>query len=327
MYRKNATIHRRLPLTHHPILSMIIAVSVVLLFAGCQKSGLTEGEGYVEVTGGKVWYRIVGSGSATPLLLLHGGPGASSSYFQPLEVLSDDRPIIFYDQLGSGNSDRPSNSNLWRIERFVEELKQLREALNLKQVHILGHSWGTMLAVDYMLTQPKGVVSLVLASPCLSIPKWIEDANKYKSELPKETQEILKRHEAANTTDSEEYLNATMVFYKRHICRLDPWPAELEKAFSEMNMDAYGTMWGPSEFHATGTLKNYDRTNQLSKISAPTLFTAGQYDEATPEATAWYKSLVPDSKIEIFNDASHMTMMEKPDQFIGAIRTFLESVE
>ena len=289
--------------------------------------GLTEDEGYVEVTGGKVWYKIVGSGTATPLLLLHAGPGAPSSYLKPLEQLADERPIIFYDQLGSGNSDRPSDQTLWRIERFVEELAQLRNALGLKQVHILGHSWGTMLAVDYMLTKPSGVVSLILASPCLSVPKWIEDANMYRSALPKETQKILRQHEEAGTTDSEEYFNAIMEFYKRHVCRLDPWPAEVENAFSQLNMDVYRTMWGPSEFYATGTLKDYDRTGQLSEIIVPTLFTAGRHDEATPKTTAWYQSLVPNSKLEIFEDASHITMFEKPNQYCQVVKDFLNGKE
>lgn len=297
------------------------------LFVGCENRGLTEGEGYVEVTGGKVWYKIVGSGTATPLLLLHGGPGFPSSYLKPLEQLADERPIIFYDQLGSGNSDRPSDPALWRTERFVEELAQLRNALGLKQVHILGHSWGTMLAVDYMLTKPSGVVSLILTSPCLSVPRWIEDANMYRSALPKKTQEILRQHEEAGTTDSKEYFNAIWEFYKHHVCRLDPWPAELENAFSQLNMDVYGTMWGPSEFHATGSLKDYDRTGQLSEITVPTLFTAGRHDEATPKTTAWYQSLVPNSKLEIFEDASHMTMLEKSDQYCQAVRDFLNSTE
>lgn len=296
-------------------------------FIGCENRGFTESEGYIDVTGGKVWYKIVGSGSATPLLLLHGGPGAPSSYLNSLDRLADERPVIFYDQLGSGKSDHPHDATLWRTERFVEELAQLRKALRIDKVHILGHSWGTMLAVDYMLTKPSGVESLILASPCLSIPRWIEDANKLRSALPKETQDTLTKHEEAGTTDSEAYLNATTEFYKRHLCRLDPWPEQVENAFAELNMEIYGTMWGPSEFYATGTLKDYDCTGLLNQIVVPVLFTAGHYDEATPETTAWYQSLIPGSKLEIFEDASHLTMVEKPDKYAQAIREFLHSVE
>ena len=312
---------------HSNCRSLILAASLLLLcLSGCRaKKGLIETEGYIAVTGGKVWYKIVGSGSATPLLLLHGGPGASSRYLNSLAQLADERPVIFYDQLGGGKSDRPNDPNLWRTERFVEELAQVRQALGLDNLHILGHSWGAMLAVDYMLTEPSGIESLILASPCLSTTKWREDTHTYLEALPKETQVILSQHETAGTTDSEEYHAATMVFYKRHVCRLDPWPAaELD---GPPNMDVYGTMWGPSEFYATGILKDYDRTKQLGQIAVPVLFTAGQYDEATPETTSWYQSLVPGSKIRIFEDGSHVTMMEKPVIYSIAVREFLHSVE
>jgi len=299
--------------------------------AGCgeleEKVKETEGEGYIDVTGGRVWYRIVGSGSATPLLLLHGGPGGPSDSLKPLGKLSDERPIIFYDQLGSGKSDRPNDPNLWRTERFVEELAQVRQALGLDRVHILGHSWGTMLAVDCMLTNPSGIVSLILSSPCLSTKKWMEDVNKYRSNLPVEIQEILEKHEKAGTIDSEDYLNATMEFYKRHLCRLDPWPKELEQLFEDLNMEVYETMWGPNEFNATGILKDYDRTEQLKEIEVPTLFTAGRYDEASPETTALYQSYISGSKLEVFEDASHLTMHEKPEKYCQVVSDFLKNLK
>jgi proline iminopeptidase len=138
-------------------------------------------EGYVSVTGGKVWYRIVGANrKKIPLLLLRGGPGASHDYLEPLMPLSDEPPVIFYDQLGGGNSDRPDDRSLWTIKRFTEELEQVREALQLQEVHVLGQSWGTMLGVDYMLTkEPHGVVSLILSRPCLSAARWSADQTAY----------------------------------------------------------------------------------------------------------------------------------------------------
>jgi proline iminopeptidase len=306
-------------------------VFLLCLTFSCQKGeevlSLTAGEGYIDVTGGRVWYKIVGSGTATPLLLLHGGPGVSSDSLEPLAKLSDDRPVIFYDQLGSGKSDRPSDVSLWYAQRFVEELSLVRDALRLKKVHIFGHSWGTMLAVDYMLTKPSGVKSLILASPCISIPRWIQDANRLRAALPIETQDILKKHEEAGTTDSEEYMAATMEFYSRHLCRLDPWPPILQKVFADFNTEVYGTMWGPSEFHATGNLKDYNRTEQLKEISIPTLFTAGRYDEATPETTAFYKSFIPGASLKIFENSSHMAMHEETELYIKAIREFLIDTE
>ncbi len=312
-------------------LLFILPLVFLLCFTFSCKQGeevhsIAAGEGYIDVTGGKVWYRIVGSGTATPILLLHGGPGAPSSYLEPLEKLSVERPVIFYDQLGSGKSDQPSDLSLWNAQRFVEELSQVRKALQLKKVHIFGHSWGTMLAVDYMLTKPSGVKSLILASPCLSIPRWIQDANKLRAALPKETQDILDKHEEAGTTDSEEYMGATMEFYSRHLCRLDPWPPDLEKAFAELNVEVYGTMWGPNEFQLTGNLKDYNRNEQLKEISVPTLFTAGRYDEATPEATALYQSFVPGASLEIFEKSSHMAMHEETKLYIKVLREFLRNV-
>ena len=257
----------------------------------------------------------------------HGGPGATSYYLNPLSRLASDRPVIFYDQLGCGRSDRPEDPELWNVERFVEELAQIRRALELGRVHIFGHSWGGALAVEYVLGNSTGVESLILAGPTLSTQRWLEDTSKLRAELPLETQEVLKRHEAAGTTDSEEYEAATMEFYKRHLCRLDPWPPEMEQTLDNFGWDVYTKMWGPSEFFATGTLKDFDRTDQLAEINIPTLLTAGRHDEATPETTAWYQSLIPGSSVEIFEDSSHMTMLEKPDRYIDVVRGFLRSVD
>jgi proline iminopeptidase len=288
---------------------------------------LVAGEGFVEVPGGKVWYEIVGSGPATPLLLLHGGPGAPSRYLDPLRALADERPVVFYDQLGGGKSDRPGDASLWTVERFVQELQAVRDGLGLDEVHLFGHSWGTMLAVEYMLTEPEGVESLILASPALDIPRWLEDTNRLKSELPEDVQAAIDRHEEAGTTDSEEYQAASMEFYRRHLCRSDPWPPELEEAFANFGWDVYATMWGPSEFHATGSLADFDVTDRLGEIEVPTLFTAGRYDEATPATTAWFQSLLPGSSLVIFEDSAHMTMLDERELYIRVVREFLRDVE
>src|SRR5438105_3799139 len=153
--------------------------------------------GYIAVEGGRVWYRIVGEERAgIPLLVLHGGPGYPHDYLEPLERLADERPVIFYDQLGCGRSDRPPDKTLWRAARFVRELAQVREALRLDTVHLYGHSWGTMLAVDHLLSGAMAA-SLILASPALSIPRWLGDAAAYRSALPPDIQSTLARHEAA----------------------------------------------------------------------------------------------------------------------------------
>ena len=310
------------------LLSYCLIIIALAFLASCSTNpGLSSREGFVDVTGGKVWYRIVGSGEGTPVILLHGGPGSASDYLKPLEGLALDRPVIFYDQLGCGRSDRPENRDLWKIERFVEELGQIRAALNLKEVHIYGHSWGTMLATDYMLTGPKGVKSLILASPCLSVKRWVDDANGFIAMLPLKTRLAIERHEREGTTDSREYEQAVAEYLKRHVCRLDPWPAELLESFDMSNPVVYKIMWGPSEFHPTGSLKTYERVSRLNEIQVPTFFTAGRYDEATPEATAWYRSHVSDSSLQIFEKSSHMTMHEEREAYTQSIREFLKKMD
>jgi len=300
---------------------------LMVVLSACADKGLSPSEGYVDVEGGRVWYRIVGSGNKTPLLLLHGGPGAPSYYLNPLEQVSVDRPVIFYDQLGAGRSDRPTDTSLWRIDRFISELESIREALGLEELHILGHSWGSMLAVDYMLTKPDGVRSLILASPAISVRRWAEDADRLIAQMPEELQRTIEHHEASGTTDDPEYQSATMEYYKLFLSRADPWPADLLETFENFNTELYGFMWGPSEFAATGTLKDYEREDVLPKLDLPVLFTAGRYDEATPETLQHFHSLVPNSKIAIFENSAHMTMLDEPEPYADAIREFLNEVD
>ena len=285
-------------------------------------------EGFIQVPGGRVWYRIVGSGNATPLLIIHGGPGMPSDYLRPLELLSDERPVIFYDQLGCGKSDRPKDPSLWREDRFVEELATVRKALGLNNdVHILAHSWGTMLMMDYLKTKPRGIDSLILAGPAINVQRWLADANQYRKQLPADVQATLKKHEDAGTTDSLEYQDAVMVYYQQHLCRLQPWPPEMESTMRNAGMDEYLAMWGPSEFYATGSLKNFDGTTELKKIKIPVLFLSGQYDEATPETTAYYHKLLPGSSMVILKGCSHIAMLEQPHEYRRVVREFLLKVE
>ncbi len=284
-------------------------------------------EGHISVPGGRVWYKIVGSGDTIPILVLHGGPGSPHNYLKPLESLSDERPVVFYDQLGCGNSDRPEDPNLWHTERFVEELAKVRQSLNLEQAHILGHSWGSMLAIDYALTKPEGIMSLILASPCLSVPRWIEDTAIYRKKLLIEVQEVLDRNEVAGTTDSEEYEAAVMEFNRRHLYRLDPWPEVLEQTMAGAGLQVYHTMWGPSEFFIIGNLANYDSTSCLGEIAIPTLLTCGRYDEASPDATAWYQSLIPQAEIAIFENSSHMPHLEEMELYLQVVQEFLNGID
>ena len=279
--------------------------------------------GYISVEGGKVWYKIAGAGKpAVPLLTLHGGPGYPHDYLEPLEQLADERPVVFYDQLGCGQSDRPSDRTLWRVDRFVRELAQVRQALGLERIHLFGHSWGAMLAVDYMLSGAPAA-SLILASPALSIPRWMEDAARLRKTLPGDVQATLQHHEAAGTTETLRYRDATMQYYQRYLCRLDPWPEPMNRSHEASSGAVYREMWGPSEFHATGNLINYDRTGRLSEVAVPTLYTCGRYDEATPEATGWYRSLTPHAELLVFERSAHMPHLEETDAYLAVLRDSL----
>ncbi|MDQ0258091.1 proline iminopeptidase [Evansella vedderi] len=282
-------------------------------------------EGYVNVTGGKVSYKkYENENGRTPVILLHGGPGSSHFSMQGLKELAMERPVIFYDQLGCGKSDRPTDKSLWTLDRFVEELDQIIKALKLKEVHILGHSWGTTLGAAYYLSfKPKNVKSIIFSSPCLSAPLWAEDQEKNRKLLPKEVQETLKKCEENGTTDSQEYKDATREFNKRFVCRLDPLPDILLKGAHYRNREVYNIMWGPSEFHVTGNLKSFDCTGRLKEITIPTLYTCGRHDEATPDSTQYFSKLTPNGKFHVFENSSHMPYLEEQEEYITVVKDFL----
>jgi proline iminopeptidase len=290
---------------------------------------LKSREGYIDAPGGKVWYTQLGEGEKTPLLVLHGGPGNTHDPLKSaLDVMGKERPVIFYDQLGSGNSERPSDSSLWITERFVEELACVREALDLEEVHLLGHSWGTMLAASYLIDrQPIGVRSVIFSSPCLSAERWKQDADHYLALLPAEVQHAIAHNEEQGTTDSEEYQAAMKEYYNRHVCRLDPWPPIMAESKAKANKDIYMTMWGPSEFCPLGNLKTYDCTAQLPDIHIPSLFVCGRYDEAAPGTTRYYHSLVPGSGFHVFENSAHVSYLEETDEFLKVVGRFLRKVE
>jgi len=295
---------------------------------GCQtKNVLTSGEGYADVTGGKVWYRIVGDGDKTPLLLLHGGPGFPSYYLNPLAALSKDRPIIFFDQLGSGRSDYNNDRSLMTVDAFVEQLEQFRAALGLMEFYLYGHSWGTQLGLDYYLKYPDHIKALVLASPALSVSKWINDAEELIATLPDSNQVAIKINVEKGTYDSPEYQQALNVYYQNFVAKKLPWDANMDSTFSQANEEIYNYMFGPSEFTVTGNLKDYERSDKLAEIDIPTLFICGEYDEARSSTVKYYQSLTPGSKFAMIEDAAHITMHDNPKQNNQVIENFLLEIE
>ena len=248
-------------------------------------------EQFIAFDGHRVWTRRVGTTTRPnrlPIVLLHGGPGVPSDYLEPLELLaSDGREVIRYDQLGCGRSDHPDDPSFMRVDYFLAELAQVRDALDIDHVHLYGQSWGGMLALEAALSGASGIASLVLSNAPASMPLWAEETGRLRRELPESVQAVLDAHEQVGSTDSPAYQGAIMSFYQRHVCRLDPWPDCLLRSFSAMEADprVYQAMCGPSEFHITGSLKAWDVTPRLGEIRQPTLVVGGRHDEATPRIT------------------------------------------
>ncbi len=279
------------------------------------------------------WYRVVGDHEEPgklPLLALHGGPGATHDYLESLEAMAaTGRRVIFYDQLGCGQSATPSNPSLWTVGLYVEEVNAVRAALGLDRVHILGQSWGGMLGMEYALTRPAGLASLTIADSPASMTQWVAEANRLRAELPPDVQQTLLAHEATGTTDSPEYVAAMDVFYRRHVCRVEPMPEYVARAFANIdaNPEVYHTMNGPSEFHVIGTLKDWDITDRLGEIHVPALVISGRYDEATPAIAETVHRGIPGSEWVLFEQSSHMPHAEEPERFMQVLDDFLTRVE
>ena len=305
-------------------------LALVILLTGCQNhtnKKLTPREGYLHMPGGKIWYKVVGEGDKTPLVLLHGGPGVPSYYLNPIAALAKDRPVIFYDQLGCGRSDRITDTSLMTIDHYVEELKALRDSLGLKEFYLYGQSWGTMLGTDFYLAHPEGIKAIILSSPALSIKRWMEDAKLQIATLPDSIQEIIKVNEANKTYDSPDYARAMKVYYEKYVARKVPWSADVDSAFSQLGTNVYMYMEGPSEFTITGTIMNYDRTGQLGQFKIPVLYIVGEFDEAGPATVQYYHSITPGSQIAVIKGAGHITMQDNTEQHNQVLESFLDSCD
>jgi len=308
-------------------LFFIVTIFSLFLIGGCQSNKLKPGEGYINVTGGKVWYKVVGSGDKPPLVLLHGGPGVPSYYLNPLAALSDDRPVIFIDQLGCGRSDRITDTTLMTIPAYVKELKEIHDALGLKDYYIFGHSWGTIYAVEYYFAHPEGIKGLMLSGPALDIPRWAKDADTLIATLPDSIQKAIRTNEKNGTYDSPGYQQAVDYYYKLYLARKQPWSADIDSAFAEIGANVYMHMDGPSEFTLSGNLKDYDATGKLGNIKVPTLFIGGEYDEARPGSVRYFASLVSGAQFVIIPNAGHLSMQDNPEANNKAVRDFLNGIE
>jgi proline iminopeptidase len=290
------------------------------------QAALAAREGYLEVPGGRVWYRISGVGPATPVILLHGGPGYSSFYLRSLDSLGLDRPTIRYDQLGSGKSGRTTDTLLFTIPHFVVELDSVRRALGAARVHLLGHSWGTILALEYYRAHPDHVASLVLASPALDIPAWERHARELIRTLPDSEQRAIYRREAQGAFTAPDYQAALVDFYSRYVWR-HPVQSELDSTLQTVNEAIYNYMQGPSEFTITGTLKRYDATPFLPQVRIPVLYTVGEFDEANPATVRHFADLTPGARVTVLAGAAHITTWDAPQEMLATVRAFLHQAD
>jgi proline iminopeptidase len=311
--------------------SMLLLTVGLMVFTSCQQqqgqNEIKNGEGFVEVTGGKIWYRVTGQGDKTPILMLHGGPGYPSQYLNPLKVLGKDRKIITFDQLGCGRSDKISDTTLMTVDNFVDQVNKLATALNVNDFYLYGHSWGTMLGVDYYLKYPQKVKALILASPCLVSDIWESDSDSLIAKLPDSLQVVLRNNIKGISQDSTTLANAVAVYWSQYYTRISPTSADFDSTASQVGWNVYQYMWGDNDFFASGTLKNYDRSKDLPSIKVPTLYIGGEFDPARPRTLKYYQSLTPNSEVAVVKNAGHVTMHDNAEDNIKAIAGFLETVE
>lgn len=285
----------------------------------------------------KVWTKRVGNHPTMKVLLLHGGPGATHEYFECFDSFFPQAGIeyYYYDQLESAYSDQPSDSSLWNIDRFVDEVEQVRIALGLDKsnFYLLGHSWGGILGIEYALKYQENLKGLVIANMVSSIPSYMKYANEVLG--PQLDPDVLAEIRALEA--SEDYANpryADLVFthyYPKHVIRmpLDQWPDPVSRAFAKINTDMYVTMQGPSEFGVVGDtkLKNWDRTQDLSKISVPTLTIGGAYDTMDPKHMEWMASQVQNGTYLHCPNGSHMDMYDDQETFFAGLIKFIKDVD
>lgn len=280
---------------------------------------------------GETWYRVEGDlkNGQTPLVLLHGGPGAAHNYLIAIAelVAPTGRAVVLYDQIGCGLSTHLPGApkEFWTPELFMEELQLLVEHLGISDNYaILGQSWGGMLGMQFATHQPAGLKALVVADSPAGMEIWVSEANKLRALLPADVEATLKLHEGAGTTESPDYVAAMDVFYAKHVCRV-PMPPDVLASFAQIGEDptVYHTMNGPSEFHCIGTLKYWNIHDQLHKISVPTLLMSGAYDEATPAMVQEIHRRIPDVLWELFPNSSHMPHIEEPERFARVLNGYL----
>ena len=274
-----------------------------------------------------VWVKQVGSGPVA-VLTLHGGPGMSHYYLECLEEFLPPHEFTFwyYDQLGCGFSDRPDDPSLWTIDRYREEVEQVRRALGLERFVLFGHSWGGLLGMEYALKYPQHLAALVVSNMTASTAAYVEYARQTRARLPAEVIAKMQAFEARgdyHAPEYEELLRTTL--YQQHFCRLDPWPEPLERTMRSMNAQVYETMQGPDEFNIVGNYKDWDRWNDLHRIGVETLLLVGRHDTMAPGQIEKMSRLMPHARAVVCENGSHMAMYDDQVRYFAALLAFLRA--
>jgi L-proline amide hydrolase len=285
-------------------------------------------EGYVDYRGCRTWYRVVGdlASPAVPLLALHGGPGSTHHYFAPLEQLGGERPVVVYDQIGCGSSDRPKEIE-WSVAVFRNEVDAVRSQLGLEKIHLLGTSWGGMLALEHVLSGAEGIVSLILSSTLASIDQWAAEQLVLRNALPPGVIEVLDRHERAGTYDDPEYEQAMEAYFDRHFYRGPKPRAEVERMNAEKAKDVYRAMQGPNEWTVTGALRGWDVRHRLGEIACPTLVIRGRHDMCTNPIAATLVQGIRNAREVVLDVSSHTPVLEETDRYLETISSFMRDCE
>jgi L-proline amide hydrolase len=290
-------------------------------------------EGRVAFRDGETWYRVTGDLSADrpPLVVLHGGPGATHDYVSSLARLSSGgRAVVHYDQLGNGRSSHfpDRGTDFYEVALFLDELDNLLGHLGIaERYHVLGQSWGGMLGAEHAIRQPAGLRSLVISNSPASMELWVKEATRLRKELPDDIREALDHHEQAGTIEDPAYLAATQAFYDQHVCRILPNPPEVQRSFEAIASDptVYHAMNGPNEFFCIGSLRTWSVVDTVHLIRVPTLLVSGRFDEATPATVQPYADAIPDVRWEILEQSSHMPFLEEPEAFDEVVSGFLSA--
>lgn len=288
-------------------------------------------EGTVAVRDGETWYRVTGEldGPLAPLVVVHGGPGATHDYLESLAGLAaTGRAVVHYDQIGNGRSSHFTDrgSEFYTVELFKEELATLLAHLGIDgSYHLLGQSWGGMLGAEHAVERPAGLRSLVISNSPASMALWIAEAARLRRSLPDDVRAALDRHEADGTTTDPEYVAATDAFYAQHVCRVQPRPPEVMRSFAAIEDDptVYHLMNGPTEFYCVGSLRDWSIEDRVGAIEAPTLLVSGRFDEATPATVQPFFDGIDDVRWEVLEASSHMPFVEEPERYVEIVAGFL----